>query len=56
MFTLDKNRRSESVLIYKSEIIDKVRRHESDYGSFEVKSKLEFFSGKLRNLFTILSF
>jgi small subunit ribosomal protein S15 len=41
MFTLDKNKRSESVLIYKSEMIDKVRRHGSDYGSVEVKSKLK---------------
>jgi small subunit ribosomal protein S15 len=39
MFTLDKNKRSEAVLIYKREMIGSVRRHESDYGSSEVRSK-----------------
>lgn len=39
MFTLGQNKRSEQVLIYKSELIDRVRRHGSDYGSCEVKSK-----------------
>lgn len=39
MFTLDKNKRFAAVSIYKKEMIDKVKRHESDFGSYEVKSK-----------------
>lgn len=39
MFTLDQNRRGASVQIYRNELIDKVRRHGHDLGSYEVYSK-----------------
>lgn len=42
IFSLDQNRRGASVRVYKSELIEKVKRHNHDLGSYEVFSKSQF--------------
>lgn len=39
IFSLDQNRRGASVRVYRNELIEKVKRHNHDLGSFEVFSK-----------------
>lgn len=40
MFSLENNKRKEKVQVYKMGILEKVKRHNLDFGSHEVKSKL----------------
>lgn len=39
MFSLENNKRKEKVQVYKMGILEKVKRHNLDFGSHEVKSK-----------------
>lgn len=42
LFTLEQNRRHESTKLYRNVIVEEIKRHDHDLGSYEVYSKCSF--------------